>query len=444
MLILLFLVLLTQTQILASDVPIKLTEPPCDSDPEWIQPIAINLGLDTITAAYAYSDTNTSILTNFGIYDPSLNLTIYANTIKHLRKQHMKNYKDRPTAPQTRLQYGVKVAKYYLREFREVTGLFWELASRSWTEVILPGLDESRELYWYPIWLWAHVVTYEYMQLTRFIDFAAKRISWAEEELSLKYIEDGFAQALKAAKAIAYNNTGINITSAMIIYPDFFNTAVQRRVHDATYYASMQTLALGTYTKRQLFENYGNELLLNKTKPPVPKTYHEQVQYWLDNQLNLILLDQGATHFDLLTSGKHCMMNHPMDHMQCESILQLLWFKLRDRNEAVDQNMRATRSVARVRKEMIAARESMKRQQWREEYEASEHVKEWPMDLDDWWSSEEKRQPVSLLWEDVEAVNEQYVNLLAESLDQVQLCLQGREQQKRPTRPHQSPSTELS
>jgi hypothetical protein len=44
-------------------------------------------------------------------------------------------------------------------------------------------------------------------------------------------------------------------------------------------------------------------------------------------------------------------------------------------------------------------------------------VEEWPLDLDGWCSSEEKRRPVVLRWEDVQAVDEIYVASLAGTLD---------------------------
>ncbi|KAL2837474.1 hypothetical protein BJY01DRAFT_44964 [Aspergillus pseudoustus] len=418
MLVPLFLpLLLLPSRILASSVPFEPTPLECDTDPEWLQPIAINLGLDSITAAYAYSHTNVSVLAQIFLYDRSVNLTGYKQTIQHLRQQHVKDYKKalRTSSP-SRFKHVVAPVVPVVRDTIELAALFWE--------ILLFRLGASTEWWTYPFWVSACVARYEYKQVSRFIEFAAQKVSGTEPqiELELDYIQDGFTQALKLIKERAYNNTGTSIFSAMILYPDFFNTAIQRRADDAAHYAGIQTLGLGPMTKRQVFERYAPTLLFNKTEPVG----------W-ENQPSLILLEQGASHFDLLTSGRHCMMAHPLEEMACRRLLVLLWARFSKRNADVLAEVTETGSWDTLGQKVMVARESMKAHREREcevsegfeECGGAELIEEWPLDLDDWWSSEERRRPVSLLWEDVEAVDEEYVDRMAECLDQAQLCLQG-------------------
>jgi hypothetical protein len=200
--------------------------------------------------------------------------------------------------------------------------------------------------------------------------------------LDLDDVQDAFTHVLQILKDRAYTDTGINITAATIIYPDFFPCDVGNRVRAAAYADDD------------------------------------------DEQPSLILLEQGVAHLDLLTSGKHCMIPHPMDSLQCTNIDLALWVEFKKRNEDIKKELVAGQSWPALRRELARARGSLKecRQQKGEE---GEQVEEWPLELDGWWSSEEKRRPVVLRREDVQTVDEVYVASLAGTLDQVQLCLQG-------------------
>ncbi|KAL4887550.1 hypothetical protein BJY04DRAFT_3736 [Aspergillus karnatakaensis] len=415
------LLFLAYQNVVASDAHSEPTETECNSDSEWIQPIAINLGLDAITAAYAHSDTNISVLAVFSIHNQAVNLTSYQHTIQHLRKQHVKEYKD-PPAKSPRI---IHLARGFLEDIKVVTDVLSEMALQYWSEIVLPTLDDSNELYWYPVWFFARAATYGCSQFSRFLSFVTERINPTEDRLSLDYIEAGFVQALKTAREVAYINTGINITSAMIIYPDYLDTAVQGRIYNAAYDAGFNHLALGTHTERQIAERFGNTLLFNKTYSPDQESIYDQT--WVDDQPNLILLQQGAAHFDILTSGRHCLVNHPQDGLGCEAIIRSLMFEFSKSNPDVKEEIITSNSLLRLRREIITARETLTNQR-RESIPGetdSEQPQEWPLDLDSWWSSEDKKRPVSLRWEEIEAVNTLYADVLAESLDQVLLCLQG-------------------
>jgi hypothetical protein len=369
-------------------------------------------------AAYAHWDTNISIIATITPPDPDPRLTAYGRTIAHLRKQHVDDYKNSLTRdPENRITKAVNVVVNVLETVAHVAELFW-------TEVFLRTLDESKEMYSYPIWVSAHVVTYEYRQLVRGIRYIAGKIDWTEkpEKLDLDYAQNGFKQALTLVRNRAYTNTGINITAATIIYPDFFPWDVGNRVRAAAYDAGMETPTLPALTKRQVFEWHANALLFNRTstRQRQRRGYNNDD----DDQPSLILLEQGVAHFDLLTSGKHCMIQHPMDHLRCTNIVLALWVEFKERNQDVKEELVAGQSWPALRRELARARESLKdyRQQKGEE---GEQVEEWPLSLDGWWSSEEKRRPVVLRWEDVQTVDEAYVASLAGTLDQVQLCLQG-------------------
>ncbi|KAJ5759537.1 hypothetical protein N7520_006693 [Penicillium odoratum] len=57
--------------------------------------------------------------------------------------------------------------------------------------------------------------------------------------------------------------------------------------------------------------------------------------------------------------------------------------------------------------------------------EGQDHYEEWPLDLQDWWIGEQ--EGAVLRWEDVEAAESDYIDALANYLDQALDCLQGQE-----------------
>ncbi|KAL4967708.1 uncharacterized protein BDV14DRAFT_197719 [Aspergillus stella-maris] len=118
-------------------------------------------------------------------------------------------------------------------------------------------------------------------------------------DISLHQIKDAFTEAFSTVRALTHASTGVNITFVMILYPDFYNTAIQ----DAIFYAALETNIAGwmpgmQLTHRQLFEWNGNLLLFNGNRSS-----------GVSGRANLLLLNQGFRTFGVLTSGEHCLMN---------------------------------------------------------------------------------------------------------------------------------------
>ncbi|KAL4924079.1 uncharacterized protein BDV17DRAFT_295802 [Aspergillus undulatus] len=55
--------------------------PPCLLDPWWIQPVAINLDIFSMTAAYAHTDETTTLRADLHVQNPDHNLTAYSKAI---------------------------------------------------------------------------------------------------------------------------------------------------------------------------------------------------------------------------------------------------------------------------------------------------------------------------------------------------------------------------
>jgi hypothetical protein len=133
----------------------------------------------------------------------------------------------------------------------------------------------------------------------------------------------------------------------------------------------METPSLPALTKRQVFEWYANALLFNRTT-----TAQRQRRGFNNNNNNdggddhgqpsLILLEQGVAHFDLMTSGKHCMIQHPMDHLRCTNIDLALWVEFKKRNQDVTEELVAGQSWPALSRELARARGSLKEYRQRE------------------------------------------------------------------------------
>jgi hypothetical protein len=368
------------------------------------------------TAAYAYSHTNVSVLAKIHVAERNLNLTGYAQIVDQQREQYIKLYRDAMRAPSLPFRYVISPIKGVLKDLSAAVWLFLDLFWQYWIDTWQTGLDEPREWWKYPIWLSAHVATHGYRQLSRVIELATKKPGLTV--LEFYHVHNELNQALRLIKERAYNNTGVEIFSAMIIYPDFFNPSLRNRVRDSAHHAGIITHALDPLTMRQVFEQYANILLFNKTQPV-------EQDGW-DKEPTILLLDQGFSHFDLMTSGKH-LMSHPIEPLACSRIWAGLRARLYERNADVLAEVTEADSGNRLGQEVMAAREALKmyRECERQGVGSGEQLAEGIMlGLGDWWTSEKRKQPVSLLWKDVEATDEEYVEKMAEWVGEVQLHLQ--------------------
>ncbi|KAL4941189.1 hypothetical protein BDV06DRAFT_6770 [Aspergillus oleicola] len=410
-------------------------DPPCVLEPYSTRPIAMNLDIWTITAAHAHTPTNTTILANIPITNPTFkhNLTAYKNTVNALRKHHAQDYARRNARkPQWRkwLEPKWKKAKY---QFDETIGvLCWILKLR---------IEMSASVWLLPVRLALGAGGYGYEVFNQaLLDVATETgVYKPRRDIPLDEIRDAFTEAFRLVRQVAFDNTGVNITSAIVLYPDFYNTAIQRVISDAAYNTSISSfLPSMQMTHRQLFERHANPLLFYRSNSRV-----------INGRPNLLLLNQGFGTFDLLTSGEHCLMNIPLDELSCFAITGSLFRRLarEDRYPVLREEVHRGANAMSLFGKIANARWFLKGQrkadtdslgQARHGEDGEEGLDgigeigegegeladEWPLDLKGWWVSDAEH-PILLRWEDVEAVDREYVDYLADCLDGVQMCLQG-------------------
>ncbi|KAL5338814.1 hypothetical protein BJX70DRAFT_188472 [Aspergillus crustosus] len=388
----------------------------CPTDPWWIQPVTIDLGLDTITAAYAYSADNVTIIADLDTRNPSLNLTAYVDLIQNLRKQHLDDYK-----AQIQLEN-----RHYLLALLEdywstVQESIYQYARGVWFSFLFTAI-KLNDLFWDSsvIWFWpikmvlkVPILAFMYLVPERIllIDAAEYPYSRATREV--------LTQALEVVRDAALKN-GVNITHPIVLYPDFFSTQVQKLFDRAVYDAGFEILVWQTITQRQLLEFYGNSALFNQSADAfqgcVPRA----------NQSSLLILNQGLGFFDLLTSGKHGLLSFPLEQISCLRILHNLWVKITAKYPLINEEVERGALEHYMSSELMRVRALFKEAKALNETQGFDDVGllEWPLDLDGWWVGE-KRGEVTLSWNHIEAVDDEYVWALGEWLDEAQLALQG-------------------
>ncbi|KAL4868249.1 hypothetical protein BDV12DRAFT_197470 [Aspergillus spectabilis] len=143
----------------------------------------------------------------------------------------------------------------------------------------------------------------------------------SREDPAAHQIKEAFTQALRVVKETALNNE-VNITSPVILYPDFFNWQVQRLIYEAAYDAGLDILSWQIITQGQLLERYGDAALFNQSLTAFPGGTPQA------NQSSLLILIQDIGTFDLMSSGKHELLSFPVEYMGCHRILNNLWVRV--------------------------------------------------------------------------------------------------------------------
>ncbi|KAL4740015.1 hypothetical protein BDV11DRAFT_169510 [Aspergillus similis] len=357
---------------------------PCPTYPFWTQPVAIELGMHSIPSSFE----------------------ILLQDIYHTARDYLK-----------------------------LSGLVvWYRVTTSSSPFLSPvrkGFKAAAEIY-------THSVT-----LSKALSV---RLGLRDEELDARSICSAFSHVLRTIKHNVLHETGIELTSALIIYPDWFETIVQEYVRDSAYAAGMGVVSLPQVTQRQLFERHQEWLLFDGSqKDTGPES--EFGSESRNEKLNLVLLNQGYMHFDLMTSGpglRDCMgiLNVPIDWMGCHALSHGLVHRVTGSSGRKDLRAELKkggdkarwelgREIMRIRRLFKAQREvdgALDRGQSHGHHQDGEDttLEEWPLDLDAWWTDPgHKTGGVSLLWDDIEIVDEEYVNSLAGILDSALLYMHG-------------------
>ncbi|RDW93661.1 kinesin family protein [Aspergillus mulundensis] len=222
-----------------------------------------------------------------------------------------------------------------------------------------------------------------------------------------------FAAALETVTATVLRETGINISSAMVLYPDFLDCK-----HDRTHRGQ------GELIKRAM-RMAG---LYARLRPSFPV----RTAPWCKGH-NLVLLDQGHWGLDVTVTGGYgggfCLPNLFVEDLGCDAIMRDLISSLSN-TDAVRKELDHGASFAKLAAEVSRAREALMAQ-----HDAGTFVHKWPVNVHDWWTSPEEREPdsISLRWEAVQAVDEKYLRDLARWLVAARDCIQERTEHCAPT-----------
>ncbi|KAJ5716107.1 hypothetical protein N7493_008018 [Penicillium malachiteum] len=239
----------------------------------------------------------------------------------------------------------------------------------------------------------------------------------ADAELSDDYIKAGFLEAFEVLKEGARESKNITIRSAVITIADFLDENVRELAAEAAKEAGIATF------------------------PDIPIILPTQTLIWswksiLDDSDEIIdilseepwgnslLIDYGVGYFDIATNGRRCQIKYPMDIMGCQRIAMKLVDKLTSFDGPLKQQVEKGASKPALYSALWTASNKIRHPSEIDPLEDSDdHHAEWPLDLQDWWIGDEGT--AILRWEDLEAVEAEYIDELANQFERVLDCLQG-------------------
>ncbi|KAL3441073.1 hypothetical protein BJX65DRAFT_14863 [Aspergillus insuetus] len=394
----------------------------CSSDPWWVKPIAVSLGMDAITAAYAYSDTNISVIAYLPTQDPDSNLTAYAGAIYELRQLYERTW----NAPQEKEEASSALERYFRNVWREYGLHFekiWSSVSGSWF-YLRQAVDTSTSPFLAPTRLVMGYLAPALELATSPLKAGAMTIGlFPSAEADARYalrdnLEMAVVDALKTIRARALADLGIDISAAMVLYPDFLNRLTPG----------------GSWWLQYAFERSCRQAdIETMTYPPMSDKYLIQ---WSSASLwdaeaapgevrgpcaNVIMLDQGLKHFDVMTSGSYCSMSFPVEGLNCTSVVYALISGNPNGNILLEELQRGA-SFNRLAYEIMGARDLLKAEHEASMDRGEDAPKEWPVYLDGWWVSN-LAQSICLRWTDVKRVGDLYEDTLLDALHEAQSCV---------------------
>jgi hypothetical protein len=236
-----------------------------------------------------------------------------------------------------------------------------------------------------------------------------------DEEPSSDQIRQGFIEAFEWVKNVSLAEDGTNITTAVILFPRFLSQDVRTLVVEASEEAGIRPYV--PISPHNLLIRAENILEQNITS--VDLAVHSQ---------KLLIVDYGLLYFDVQTHGRRCKLNCPIDWMGCMSIPVKLVQRLNSTNLDIQQQLDKGASTIPLLAAVHRSRLLMKMDGGVDSPEEEAYEKDppekWPLDLDDWWIGQ--RKEAFIYWNDIKAVEAEYISELEETLDNLLLCLEGK------------------
>ncbi|KAL2845123.1 hypothetical protein BJX68DRAFT_136159 [Aspergillus pseudodeflectus] len=397
----------------------------CSSDPWWVKPIAISLGMDAITAAYAYSYTNVSVIAYLATEDPDANLTAYAEAMYELRQRYERTWdapREEPPAPVTGLQG-------WLRDIWWEYGLLfediWDRVSGSWASLRQAVETSTSQL------LAPSRVAMGY--LAPAIELATSPLKAGATKIGLFPSAEGLTEyalrdtltvavavALEMVKARALQDSGIDITAAIVLYPDFLNPLAcktwwlhpQYNLERACRRAGIETMT---------YQPMSDRLLIESSLTTLWETEAAQGLHSRNPMANVIILDQGLSNFDVMVLSPYCSMSLPVEELKCTSVVYASIFGNPNKSLLLEELERGA-SFNRLASEILRTRALLEAEHEGSRDRDEDAAEEWPVHLDGWWVGD-FAQPIFLRWEDVKRGDDLYEDTLLDALREAQSCV---------------------
>lgn len=230
--------------------------------------------------------------------------------------------------------------------------------------------------------------------------------------LSDEYMKTGFEKAFEYIKHVSWELSEINITSASILIPDFLDARIRGLVRDAALETGIDSV--GVQSPQELVRQHGGIL----DEVAAPFQFDERPQ-----RRNEIMIDYGLRYLHLHTRSGRCRMERVLDEMSCSRVPHILYHRVISLDESLSRQVAKGASKNDLFEALWRARFAMKQPIEQDEDQQQDHYEEWPLDLQDWWIGED--EGAVLRWEDVQAAEEDYVDLLSDILNQALDCVQG-------------------
>lgn len=229
-----------------------------------------------------------------------------------------------------------------------------------------------------------------------------------KDEMTPENLKEGFVAVLKRVKEDTLEKNDINITFAILSVPDFFNETVNQILQEACLNVGIETIKPFS---RTMMGAWG----ANTTR-----------------DARVLVIDQGQFHLRIRTYQEvwHykkplLQMYLPLDPFGSQAIDNQLVNQVLRTNEVLREQISLGANRQQLQLELARARLLIKDSIDVLMGKSSEdhHHEEWPLDLKDWWIGEEEN--AVLLWKDVEAVEDAYVESLGENILTFLVALRG-------------------
>ncbi|GFF37013.1 hypothetical protein IFM51744_03319 [Aspergillus udagawae] len=355
-----------------------------------VQPIGIDFGPEIITVAYAHTSDNVSIVAKV---IPRRNDT-YAIYMRHLRQEaYVQNnvaamYGERngliPRITDA-VAAGVKVA------ISKIHGL---------VPLSVQERISGSELF--QAASGAMKTTFGAMMGFLGLNYSSS----ASAALTLDDIKTEFVSVLTELKAQAQNNHNIDIESATVVIPQFFNRTLADLVWTACWEAEI-SLSRGPQDRTVL------------------ATFNQSQETQVDNpDIRYLVLDLGEFYLDSRTynTDRRAGMREgylPMDQWGTESVARHLTSRLVKSSEAlrfqISLGARESDLLEAVKQARLMMRNT-RNTGAKEPRENDGYHDEWPLDLAGWGYQEFEEVKAVLTWPDIEVVEKAYVDSLADNI----------------------------